>query len=415
MDRCIEWYGRGIFLSLFVAIALLGIGRVEFDSISVSAWSVSRTTFFSWLLWKLLIAIRYHRWQTNLVKHPIPLSLLLFFIVVAITLLPDFHAANDFRYLFFGCAHAVMVMDLCENQKQGYWVVLLLGLMPGLLTLRGILYDPSVLSFDYMRRFGFPLDHPNTTGYLFSMSIPLALALILSETRALRALAILSCGAQLVGLVLTYSRGAWLGWAASMVFLAIAWRRWREVLSILVALVVVCALADPLRDRMLTLARPQADEAMNLRVRVMNDAFQLGKDNPVLGIGYGRGRLKEALRHAYQGTANENSPIWHAHNVYVELFAETGVLGLGAFLGLLGVTGFVILRRAHFQENSNRIVLLGLGGAWIAAAVTGLGDIPFYHHETRIFFFTILGLAFVFDRTGNTILLAPSQDDTQVP
>jgi O-antigen ligase len=397
VDRYLEWYGKGIFAFLLVSIALLGTGRLEF--FSVSAWSVSRTTFLSWLLWKLLSAIRYRRWPVNSLSHTIPFSLLLFFIAVTISLLPDFHASGDFRYFFFGCAHAVMVMDLFEDQRRGHWVYLCLALLPGIVTFRDILNDPSVLNLDLTRRLGYPLDHPNTAGYLFSMSIPLALALVVTEKGALRGLAVLSCAAQLVGLVLTYSRGAWLGWAASMIFLAVTWKRWKEASGILVAFVLVFAFAAPLRDRLLTLLKPQADIAINERMEVMGGAIKLGAEHPILGIGYGRGRLKEALRGAFRGTAIENSPIWHAHNVYVELFAETGVLGLGAFLWLLGCTGYLILRRAYSERHASRMILLGLAGSWIAAAITGFGDVPFYHHETRIFFFTILALAFVSDRT----------------
>jgi O-antigen ligase len=397
MDRCLEWYGKGIFGFLLVAIALLGTGRLEF--LSVSAWSVSRTTFLSWLLWKLLSAIRYHRWPVNSLSHPIPFSLLLFFIAVTISLLPDFHASGDFRYFCFGCAHAIMVMDLVEDQRRGRWVYLCLALLPGIVMFRDVFSEPSVLNLDLTRRLGYPLDHPNTAGYLFSMSIPLALALVVTEKGALRGLAVLSCVAQLVGLVLTYSRGAWLGWAASMLFLAVTWKRWKEASGILVALVLVFAFAAPLRERLLTLLKPQADIAMNERMEVMGGAIKLGAEHPILGVGYGRGRLKEALRDAFRGTANENSPIWHTHNVYVELFAETGIVGLGAFLWLLGCTGYSILRRAYSERHASRTILLGLAGSWTAAAITGFGDVPFYHHETRIFFFTILALAFVSDKT----------------
>src|SRR5713226_1704739 len=318
IDRYLEWYGKGIIGFLLLSIALLGTGRLEFfsSSVSVSAWSVSRTTFFSWLLWKVLNAIRYRRWPVSFIQHPIPFSLFLFFIVVATSLLPDFHAAGDFRYFFFGCAHAVMIMDLFEDQRRGHWLFLFLALFPGLLTLRGILSDPSVLSLDLTRRLGFPLDHPNATGYLLSVSIPLALAVIVTEKGALCGLGILSCAAQFVGLLLTYSRGAWLGWTASMIFLAMTWKRWKEVSCVLVGLLLICAFAGPLRNRLLTLLKPQADIAMNMRMEVMRGAVKLGAEHPILGIGYGRGRLKEALRHTYQGTANENSPIWHAHNVY---------------------------------------------------------------------------------------------------
>ena len=43
-------------------------------------------------------------------------------------------------------------------------------------------------------------------------------------------------------------------------------------------------------------------------------------------------------------------------------------------------------------ENAAEYSQLGIAAAWIAFAVTGLGDVPFYHHEIRILFFTLLAL-----------------------
>ena len=130
--------------------------RVVFLSAGISAWSVSRTTFFFWLLWKLLNAIRYHRGPINFFEHPIPFSLLLFFAVVAISLsCPTFTRPVTFA-IPSGCAHSVMIMDLFQDQRRGRWLFLFLALLPGLLTFRGILNDPSVLSLDLTRRLGFP-------------------------------------------------------------------------------------------------------------------------------------------------------------------------------------------------------------------------------------------------------------------
>ena len=61
MDKVIAWWGKGILVSLCVVIVLLGTGPLDWFSprFSASAWSVSRTTFFIWLIWKLLIWLRY--------------------------------------------------------------------------------------------------------------------------------------------------------------------------------------------------------------------------------------------------------------------------------------------------------------------------------------------------------------------
>jgi len=341
------------------------------------------------------MTFRYKRWELKFFNEPIPFALLLFFFAVAISLLPDFHQPGDFRYFFFGCAHAVMMMDLCgDDERQNQRLLMLIGLAPALLVLRGIVHDPSTLSLDHMTRLGFPLDHPNTAGYVLSMSIPIAVGFAAARKGLAGGVSVFSAGIQAAGLFLTYSRGAWLGAFAALICLAAMTKSWKVVLCILIVVIVVFAFAKPLRDRVLTLASPQADMAMRDRMQVMKDAVQLGVQHPFFGIGYGRGRLKESLRNVYKDTANENNPIWHAHNVYVELFAETGIVGLGAFLWLIGRTAVVILRRAYAEENQKRLILFGLGAAWLAAAITGFGDIPFYHHETRIFFFTIIALGF---------------------
>ncbi len=134
----------------------------------------------------------------------------------------------------------------------------------------------------------------------------------------------------------------------------------------------------------------------------IDDAMQLAMDNPVLGIGYGRGRLKEALRQRYQGTVDENSPIWHTHNVYIELFAETGFLGLAIFLWLAGDILRRLLRCARAQNSPKTMVGIALTASWSAALVAGLGDVPFYHHETRIFFFSLIALAYLYALNAST-------------
>ncbi len=390
-----EGYSNALFLFLVSAVFLLGIGRLELtDRFSISAWSISRTALGFWFLWRLANRVR-GGWRLDRIREPVPLALLIFFIAVTLSLVPDFHGSGDFRYFLFGCGHALMVMDLFEGRSRIRLLLLLLGLAPGLLTLRGIISDPSVLMFDQMHRLGFPLDHANTAGYLFSMSIPLAIALVVSETGALRWLSVASCAAQLLGLMLTYSRGAWLGCSAAAFFLLVTSKKWKALLCILAVPLALFLFAEPFRARALSLATPEADLAMRDRMEVMGNAIRVGLENPILGIGYGRGNLKKALRDNEQGSESETKPIWHAHDVYVELFADTGVLGLAAFLWLLGRSQLELARRAYRERGTERMLWLGAGGAWIAAAVTGIGDVPFYHHETRIFFFTLLALAYL--------------------
>jgi putative inorganic carbon (hco3(-)) transporter len=147
------------------------------------------------------------------------------------------------------------------------------------------------------------------------------------------------------------------------------------------------------QERILSLTNPNQDVAINDRIRFQTDSFAVGLEHPLLGIGYGRGRLKEALTQVYKGSKNENDPIWHAHNVYIDLFAGTGLLGLGSFLWLLWDCIYKISRKIFQpQDPLNRIIPISILTSLLAFTVCGLGDVPFYHHETRIFFFTLVAL-----------------------
>jgi putative inorganic carbon (HCO3(-)) transporter len=177
-----------------------------------------------------------------------------------------------------------------------------------------------------------------------------------------------------------------------MLFFAVMLKRRIEIGVVLTVAALLLFFATPLHQRVLTLIRPQTDKAINERMEAMKAGIELGFDYPVLGVGYGRGHLREALRERH-GTAAVISNIAHTHNVYIELFAGTGILGLGAFLWLLWNTLYRAWQRAFYeQEVTTRIMRFGLLTAMVAFVVTGLSDVPFYHHETRIYFFTLLAL-----------------------
>lgn len=400
MQKFLEWWEWSLIFALGLSIAMLGIGRIEFFAGgSISAWSISRTTFLFWLVFKAVLLVRGGWAATELARLRPLLPLFVFAFVATLSLLPSFRAAGDYRYFLFGCAHAVMVADLFDLAPKR-WLTTLCGVLPVVLVLRGLIEDPAVFSLVLAHRFKFPLDHPNTAGYLFAMSIPLALAVVLAGSLAWRAAGAASCLVQTAALLLTYSRGAWLGAASALVFFMSGAKQWKS-LAALGLLAAGCLLIFPsIRERIASLARPGADESLRERGQLFTYALAVGLDHPVLGVGYGRGRLKEALRPRLQDTPLRDRPILHSHDVYVELLAGTGFLGLFSFLWLLGAFLWRVTTTAARRAGAPRLLGFALAASWVGAMVAGLGDIPFYHHETRIFFFTLLGAAHIYSSSG---------------
>jgi O-antigen ligase len=385
-------------LALLFSIALLGVGRINlfYPGISISAWSISRTAFFFWVLVKLLVLLR-DGWSASRLAQLKPLApLFWFFFAVTFSLMPDFRQAGDYRYFFFACGHALMVADVFSSSPQRRWLVVLMGVVPGIIVVRGLAHNPSIFDFSLDQRFGFPLDHANTAGYLLAMSIPLAAGVALGARGWRRHLSLFSGVGQVFALILTYSRGAWLGWGASMLFLAVALKKWK-IIVVAVAAVTLCVITQPsIQDRLASLARPGEDLAIRQRWQLLTSAVQVGVDNPLFGVGYGRGRVKEALRPRLHETAFADSPIWHTHNLYVELFAGAGLAGLLSFFWLLGTMLTRLFATTSKLEGDEKYFGFALAAAWISAIIAGVGDIPFYHHEPRIFFFTLLATTHIY-------------------
>jgi O-Antigen ligase len=392
----VDLFEKLVFFFLCLSIALLGIGRVEvpFFDFPFRSWSVSRTTFFFWLIWKALVWRRTK--QTPLTLDPKAVSIPLFLFVgwVTTSVFPDFAKLGDYRYLLFAMGHYLMVLDVFDDDRRQSLLYLLLGVTPGILLVRGIYAAPAILDVNLATRFAYPLAHANPAGYLFSMSIPLCLATVLHGGIWLRPLATTSILSQLVALILTFSRMAWIATCAALLSISAGERKLRAIVFVLgVAGIAVFGGSSELRDRLWSLTAAKQDPDVVWRAEVMAHALSVGLDHPFIGNGYGRYYLRAALKKKFPEFAAQRY-IPHSHDLYTELIAGVGFLGLAIFIWPLVSAAIQLLRKIARRDASSegRYADLGLLGSLIAFVVAALGDVPFYNHETRIFFFTLLGL-----------------------
>lgn len=172
-----------------------------------------------------------------------------------------------------------------------------------------------------------------------------------------------SAAIMLGGILISFSRGAWIGVAAGIaVTVLIAIRRyWRIVVpavpvTVLVALVSLVLLApETLTDRLGSIAEEARPfDAASITITPDNFAvvermahwqagWRMFEDHPVTGVGTGNFNanypdyyVRETFRFS-QG---------HAHNFYIHMLAENGIVGLAIYLTLILSFFFVALRVA---------------------------------------------------------------------
>jgi O-antigen ligase len=193
-----------------------------------------------------------------------------------------------------------------------------------------------------------------------------------------------------VALVVSWSRGAWMGFGAALLAMAALLPRrglWGIVLVVLVVvggfgLYLTGQLPASVADRLtgfLAYTRFEdvrgapindANYAVLERMAHWQAALSMWRDNVWLGVGFG------CYEPAYADYALINWPIalGHAHNYYLNLLAETGVLGLLAYVGGFGVVLVRLWRLTRAARGWQRGLALGLLGALVHLLVHSLVD-----------------------------------------
>jgi putative inorganic carbon (HCO3(-)) transporter len=239
------------------------------------------------------------------------------------------------------------------------------------------------------------LGNPNLLGGFLLPILPLAVVALLRWQGRLRRLFALTCLALgLIALVLTYSRGAWMGMVAALGSLALllllrGTRHWpplvRRLLPIAVlvlgglALAVLVARVEPLRVRVLSLLAGREDSSNNFRLNVWQSALEMVQDRPWLGIGPGNNAFNLIYPLYQQPKFNALS----AYSIPLELLVEAGIPGLLTAVGLFLSSLRIGLSQWHSSAPlalpclASVAIFLGLG-------LQGLTDTIFFRPEVQL-------------------------------
>jgi putative inorganic carbon (HCO3(-)) transporter len=218
------------------------------------------------------------------------------------------------------------------------------------------------------------LYHFNSLAGYLNLVIPFSMAcMVLAKDHWMRLLGMLCFSTGTAALILTQSRGGLIAYGASLVvsiwFLA---RKPTTRIGILAAIAVMLALAAP--TLMKYFERLQnVDELTELsRLAIWASAGVMFLAHPVLGVGYGTYRIS-SLAYVPEPIGGQ----LHAHNLYLQLLAETGAVGFLVFFILIGAFLYIGLKLARDSDPFYRIVGIGTCGALTATLIHGMVDFLF--------------------------------------
>ncbi len=225
---------------------------------------------------------------------------------------------------------------------------------------------------------------PNDLGLALVMALPVAFGYVLEANRSfLVRLAGLASGfLLLVAIYYTNSRGSFLG--AGVVVTLYTIRRWGIIRGVVPTLILGAALLAFAPSRVV--GGSESDlESTELRIEAWFEGIQMFKASPLVGIGYAN------FQEYY-------APLV-AHNSYIHVMAEQGLLGLIGFLGVV----LLSLRWASFSSSAlarDNVLRLTL----VTSALGSLVCVLVLSRHMTAYFYIPFGLCCAFGRaTGRRV------------
>jgi len=236
---------------------------------------------------------------------------------------------------------------------------------------------------------------------------PLAIDRLLHDRRIwLRIVAAVSLAVTVASIGFTYSRGAIVALVAVAVPMVVWIPRHRRVrvlatLGATVGLAAVFMMPAEYMQRLSALGQladvakgkiPQ-DSALRGRLSEATSAIRMFADHPIVGVGYGNFELYYS-GYAQKIALDARREERQAHSLYLEVAAETGIVGVLSFMTVIGFVFYAILKTRRAYEELGPSDALDSITAFGISFVGFLAGSIFLHLSYPRYFFLMLGIGF---------------------
>jgi|GEM_PF-2508535 len=229
------------------------------------------------------------------------------------------------------------------------------------------------------------LSYPNDLGFALGVFLPFLFALFLGEKDFSRRIFYLGGFLfGLLGLILTFTRGAWLGTALALFLVATL--KNKKLLLWLVLLGLLPLFFSPVRQRL----QSTSLKSEYSRQYIWKHTPELIKQK--LFLGWGLDNFKPVFFKKYPDLPESEKGHFHPHNLYLNIAFQTGIFGLATFL-LMFFFLFKFLISQFRQKTAAAVVSLGAIGSLVDFLVHGLVDEPWRAYQAPEVLFFVIGVA----------------------
>ena len=239
--------------------------------------------------------------------------------------------------------------------------------------------------------------HPMTLGGWLCIFLPLLLIefferKLLGKYYWLAGLAFCVCSA---GIVFNATRGAWLAvaivGAVLLIYYMFKSKRNLAVSIIFVALISTVLVNNPkFMHRLDTIDDFNKYQSNTERIIIWQSAWNMFKDHPILGVGLGQ--YTENYQQKYISPQAKEPKLGHAHNNFMQMLAENGIVG---FAGFVIMFGYIILKNLIAWVKIKNVYALMIVSATVCLLLQGFTEYNVGNSAVIKMYWFVLGLLVV--------------------
>lgn len=337
-----------------------------------------------------------------LTREPVDVPILIFALLILISTITSIDPSGSFRDLAIhltAMGFMLVVINSIKTKEDFNILITFLVIAATLVALYG-LYQYKVgvdmedkwvdvaNNPDVKTRVYSVFGNPNILAEYLIMVIPISISLFWYSKKVHKKAIFLGTSLILMlALVLTLSRGGWIGFAFGILVFVILIEK-RLLLSIIpLVLGAVYFLPQSILNRILSIGN-LGDSSNAYRLKIWDITLDIIRDNWLVGVGFGYIPFKSTFE-----TYIRTMPAYHSHNTYLQITGEMGILGLIIFISFIFILYKYSIKR--LIKGEDRYIRTMAGGVLAGlAALLGHGAVEsvLYLPKIIITFWTLVAL-----------------------
>jgi putative inorganic carbon (hco3(-)) transporter len=332
--------------------------------------------------------------DTRPLRLPLLLPIAAFYlasVLASVTAVDPYHSVKDLRNIFLP-AFFFLLVNHVRGEARATMLIHVLIAAATLMAVYGLMQ--SMTKGASFRVHGTMSIYMTFAGILMLIALVVLAQVLFRPRSRLSYVLVGSLVLLTAALVMTHTRGAWMGFAAGVV-LILGFRQKRLFLALpVVAVVIFLAAPEAVRQRISSIVDPQ-DVTARERLYMWGSGLQILRDHPWTGVGMeGVKRVYRTYKHP-DAVRDQRA---HLHSNPIQIAAERGLAGLVCWLWIwiaFYAHAWTIFRRLGPDDRLAMALVIGSLASVTGFHVFGLFEYTFGDSEVVALVYFIMALPYI--------------------